>query len=143
MQAMFVDPEITHGLREEVLHWKRLASPKDSLEGSSHLAVFSDPGKLLGVGSVGPVTCPLFLELDANQFWGIAVNPNSRYKAIGRTIMNEIIQLSLEKNKDIIWAKARESAIGFYSKLGFIITNETCEDINTGLPTTLVYEMFM
>jgi len=134
-----IEPDQTHSLRREVLGWQNVTSMKDTLCGVAHFACLTPEGESLAVGSVGPVEFPNFPDIDASQFWGIAVGEDMQGQGLGQLVMEQIIDRSLRQKREILWACARPTALRFYSRLGFVITDDVRIDRNISVPNQLIY----
>lgn len=67
----------------------------------------------------------LFVHQDKYQFRKFAVGPNYQGKGIGSALLQHIISFTITEGGKCIWCNARTTAIGFYSKAGFITTGQT------------------
>ena len=105
------------------LRWKLLRAPwnypkgseRDNLEGSAHhVTARSSEGRLLGVGR-------LHLNSDAEaQIRFMAVAENAQGQGVGRAIVEHLEQLAIEHGVQRIMLNARDIAVGFYEKLGYV-----------------------
>lgn len=81
-----------------------------------HFGLFTD-NKLITIVSV-------FDKNNSLQFRKFATNKEYQQKGYGSTLLKYIIDFAIQQKKSSIWCNARESATGFYKKLGFEETNE-------------------
>jgi predicted GNAT family N-acyltransferase len=66
-----------------------------------------------------------YKNTDAWQLRGMATAQNYQGKGIGAQLVNKVIETVQEKEpKPLIWCNARETAVGFYEKLGWKIDSE-------------------
>ncbi len=104
------------------LRWKVLRKPlgleegteKDDLENQSIHRLVKVSNQVVGVGRLH------FIENKKAQIRYMAVEDDFRGKGIGRLIADEFIRISKERKMLKIILCARESALIFYEKLGFI-----------------------
>jgi len=66
----------------------------------------------------------LFEKGDAMQFRKFATHKQYQHKGYGTTLLKHIIAFAIQEKKSAIWCNARESATGFYEKLGLKKTDE-------------------
>jgi len=66
----------------------------------------------------------LFDDAGIYQFRKFATLPKAQAKGYGSLLLNHIISYARERAATKIWCNARLSALGFYSKLGFIPKDE-------------------
>jgi len=98
---------------------EELQKEKDYL----HIASFEDD-ELLG--------CCMLVEVNRNtlQLRQMAVKDNLQRKGIGASIIYFAEKLSKDKGYKKIMMHARDSAIGFYEKFGYIVKGEPFIEVN-------------
>lgn len=112
--------------------------PEDTYEDVIHLGVKNE-NTVVGTSSWFRKECP---ELDgeaALQLKGMAVDDSLQGSGIGVQIIAAGLALATERGVSIVWARARDSALGFYVRCGF---TEICPgyiDEPTGMPHHNVY----
>ena len=109
------------------LRWKVLREPwnqevgseKDNLDDASihRMAVFND--KVIAVGRLH------FLDKTTAQIRYMAVDKEFEKQGAGKAVYFALEEEARKKNINLIILNARESAIGFYEKLGFTIKKKT------------------
>lgn len=67
----------------------------------------------------------LFIEGSSAQFRKFATLPDYQGKGYGSVLLKHVIKLSSDKGCTHIWCNARTSAIDFYLRFGFRITDKT------------------
>lgn len=110
-----------YGLRWEILRkpWNRpKGSEKDDKEDSAHHIMAIENGKVIGVGRIH------FNSEEEAQIRYMAVDPSFRGKNIGTQILKELERFAKENNAKRIVLNARKSAIGFYEKNNYKITEK-------------------
>jgi len=93
--------------------------PKDDDAGTFHLGVFVD-GRLAGVATYLRDAHP---ELPAREPWrlrGMAVVEEFQSLGLGRALVDAAYPRLAVAGCDMLWFTAREPAVGFYEKQGFI-----------------------
>lgn len=89
-------------------------SERDSLEDTAfHIAAYDGPS-IIGVGR-------LHIEADGTaRIRYMAVHADYRHKGIGRSILRKLEQFGHDHQVRVCWLHARESAVGFYKKNGYV-----------------------
>lgn len=68
----------------------------------------------------------------------MATHPNYRGLNAGKAVVEKAVELTKEKEFDVLWCDARKIALGFYEKCGFEVTGDFYEVRNIG-PHKLMY----
>jgi GNAT superfamily N-acetyltransferase len=113
-----ITPEITWLLRRDVLYpASRIYEMEmdEDLQGY-HFGAFTD-AKLIGVVS-------LFQKGESWQFRKFAIDADFQGKGIGKQLLDYITDFAKSEGAESLWCNARTTAIGFYSKFGFLQTGE-------------------
>lgn len=84
---------------------------------------------------------PLDTERKAMQLKGMAVAHHLQGTGIGRDVLLAGITLAAEMQCDLVWARARNSAIGFYERNGMTVVGDEFTDEATGMPHHLVVKL--
>ena len=88
---------------------------RDKLEKISyHVMAINNKGKIIGVGRLH------FVNINESQIRYMAVDKNFRKKGVGNAIVHELEKHSLNNYRNKIILNARENAVIFYSKLGYV-----------------------
>lgn len=88
---------------------------RDNLEKISyHVMATTNKGKIIGVGRLH------FVNTKESQIRYMAVDKNFRKKGVGNAIVHNLEIHSLNNYRNKIILNARENAVIFYSKLGYI-----------------------
>ncbi|WP_442794969.1 GNAT family N-acetyltransferase [Pelobium manganitolerans] len=127
-----IPPELTLKLRQKELY-PNLDLEKVKLsedDNGIHLGLFHE-NRLITVVS-------LFITGKSLQFRKLATDSRYQKQGFGTQMIKYIINFAREEQLNKIWCNARESAEGFYSKLGFKATDE--KFIKNGIPY-LIMEM--
>ena len=88
---------------------------RDKLEKISyHVMATNNKGKIIGVGRLH------FVNIKESQIRYMAVDKNFRKKGVGNAIVHKLEIHSLNNYRNKITLNARENAVIFYSKLGYV-----------------------
>jgi GNAT superfamily N-acetyltransferase len=101
-----------------------------------HLGVRRD-GRLICVGTFTPAPAPGRPER-ALRLRGMATEPADQGCGAGRTLLTAAADRGRAAGFDLMWAKARDSALGFYEKAGLHAQGDSFLTADTGLPHHLV-----
>ncbi|MCU1455734.1 MAG: GCN5-related N-acetyltransferase [Acidimicrobiales bacterium] len=114
--------EATHAVRREVLRGHApdlgVSGPADDDPAAIHLAASVD-GEVVGVVSGSPVEGPLNGGPGSWQLSSMAVREPWRAHGIGAALLTRLVDEVTEQGGRLIWARARDSALGFYERHGF------------------------
>lgn len=117
----------TYAIRQAVLRpGQDIAScvfEGDDLPATIHFGLYYDD-EIYAVISVYENKNVKFTEKLQFQIRGMAVIQNAQKKGFGRLLMLEVEKVIKTSKADILWFNAREAAVGFYVKLGYLIIDE-------------------
>ena len=82
--------------------------------------------------------CAEMPGVPAVQLKGMAVSDVLQTSGHGRALIEAGVALALERDARVVWARARDSAVGFYEKCGFIVVGDGFVDESTALPHHIV-----
>ena len=133
MAVVEVSWERTRRLRREVLGWADVPVPGDQDAESVHLAVLDDRGEPAAVVSACPHPCQERPGAAATYFWAMAVADGSQHRGLGSELVAELTKRSALAGGSVLWADARESAVGFYMRCGATPVGDPYQDPITGL----------
>jgi GNAT superfamily N-acetyltransferase len=127
-----------HPLRRAVLRGGDPASdlhyPQDDNPDSFHLGAFDDDGTLVGVASFTPAETPYRAGVAAWQLRGMAVAPESQGSGLGAAVIAAAVDRIRSTGAPVLWCNARDTAVGFYDGLGFIVHGDGFVTPDSGLP---------
>ena len=130
-----VDDAMVLPLRHAVLRpgrpLKTACFPQDDAPTTKHFAAFRD-GVMIGVASVYEAELPGHPTKRACQLRGMATEPASRGKGVGRALVDVCLAHARKARADFLWCNARTSAAGFYSRLGFEVVGDQFEIPDVG-----------
>jgi GNAT superfamily N-acetyltransferase len=138
MEVIEVDAVTCLDLRRRVL---RSGTPstdprfaEDDRAETFHLGAVEDDGRLLGVITFTPQPTPLRPGAAAIQLRGMATEPSARGKGAGRALFVTGLARLRDDGFTVVWAKARDSALGFYEGMGMHVEGDGYVTEETGLP---------
>ncbi len=113
----------------------------DLNEATFHLGALVD-GTLIGIATMMRDASPELAAISSDQFRlrGMAVLPGHRDQGIGRAILDNCIEEVRQRDCNLFWCNARETAARFYTAAGFSKTSETTFDIPTAGPHFVMYK---
>ena len=111
--------------------------PEDSYPDVVHFAIFHE-GTAIATSSWFMKECPEKLGVTAMQLKGMAVAEDLQGAGLGALLIDAGIALAMERGATIVWARARDNAIGFYERLGFVSTGLGFIDGPTAMPHHIV-----
>lgn len=105
----------------------------DDLDSTFHLKASDEFGNVLAIASFYEKSHPQLSGGRAIQLRGMASHPEVRGLGYGKALVNHAIQGYTLDNADLIWCNAREVAVVFYERLGFISEGEPFDIPGIGL----------
>lgn len=127
----------THDLRRRVLRQGTASDvvtfEGDELDSTFHLGAW-DAGRLVGISSWMLRAYPDRPAAVAYQLRGMATEPHHQAGGIGSALLAAGLARCLEQGASLVWARARDSALGFYVRHGFETVGLGYVDLTTGLP---------
>lgn len=128
-------------LRVEVLRKGTPAThcsyPEDSYDDSVHLGIVRD-GHVVATSTWFSKPCPLRDDAPAVQLKGMAVSERLHGEGLGEQLIAAGVALASGRGATLVWARARDSALGFYIKCGFDALGDGFVDEPTGMPHHIV-----
>jgi len=110
---------------------------QDDFPGCVHLGIYED-AELVACSSWIPEHWPLDDTLPAIQLKGMAVAKKLQGSGIGAELLSAGITHAEGEGAHYIWARARDSALNFYTQNGFAVFGEQFVDEATGMGHHLV-----
>jgi GNAT superfamily N-acetyltransferase len=90
--------------------------------------------RVVGTSSWFQKECPDLVGETAVQLKGMAVDESLQGTGVGVQIIAAGLALAAERGVSVIWARARDSALGFYLRCGFTEIGPGYIDEPTGMP---------
>ena len=126
-----------HPLRRLVLRGNDPASdvhyPQDDDPASFHLGAKVD-GDLVAVASFTPAATAYREGAAAWQLRGMAVHASSQHAGVGTALMRAASERVTNSGATVLWCNARDTAAGFYERLGFVTHGDGFVTADSGLP---------
>ena len=110
---------------------------EDDLPGAFHLAGRRG-GELVACVSFCPQDSPLRPGRVGWRFRAMAVDTVLQGTGLGRVILTDGIERARAAGAEVIWANARDSAIGFYESMGMVVEGDGWIDAATAMPHHVV-----
>jgi GNAT superfamily N-acetyltransferase len=131
-----VDALATQPLRRQVL---RAGTPstdvhlgEDDDPAAFHLGIQRD-GALVACVSFSPQQMPARPDVEAWRFRAMAVDERYQGEGLGRIVLLAGFDRLRARAVPLVWAKARDTAIGFYERLGMVVVGDGFIDEATAL----------
>lgn len=126
-----------HPLRKDVLR-RGLADPdvhypQDDDPRSFHLGAF-DGADLVAVASFTPAPTRWREGAEAWQLRGMAVAEDRQTSGVGTAIIHAARARVRAAGATVLWCNARDTAVGFYERLGFKVYGDGFVTADSGLP---------
>lgn len=112
--------------------------PEDDLPGTFHLAVRSPDGAVIATSTWLPRAFPPEPDLAALQLRGMATALDRQGAGLGSVLVEAGVGVARDLGCALVWARARDSALGFYRRAGFDVVGDGFVDATTALPHHLV-----
>jgi GNAT superfamily N-acetyltransferase len=129
-----VPAEATHDLRWRILRRGRpgavVVFPEDGRPDAFHLAVRDTDGAddgagpIVAVASFSAEATPYRPGRPAVRLRGMAVDEPSQHHGLGRLLVATVVERLRAQGVAVLWCNARDSAGGFYARLGFEVIGE-------------------
>ena len=129
-----VSAEDVRPLRHLVLRpgrpFEETAFPGDDAPGAAHFGAFRND-ELLAVATLLDSPHPA-LAGRACQVRGMASHPSVRGAGYGAAALAACVAEARARGAAVVWCNAREAALGFYLRTGFVVTGERFEVAGIG-----------
>jgi ribosomal protein S18 acetylase RimI-like enzyme len=133
MELIELDGAQTWPLRKRVLRGDDPAAPgrfpEDDQPGVFHLGVRDSSGMVVAIATFIPGD-------DGVQLRGMAVDPRRQGEGIGSLLVDGAATRLRDLGIERLWCHARDTAIGFYERMGFRVISESFIHGESGLPHT-------
>ncbi|CAB4679025.1 MAG: GNAT family N-acetyltransferase [Actinobacteria bacterium] len=111
--------------------------PEDSYPDVVHFGIIHE-GTAIATSTWFMKECPEVPNISAIQLKGMAVAEQLQGAGLGALLIDAGIALANEHQASVAWARARDSAMGFYERLGFVSTGDGFIDGPTAMPHHIV-----
>jgi len=109
--------------------------PQDASPAARHFAAVSGPGGGVAVAVASCYPAPTSWRPDAAAPWqlrGMAVDTTAQGGGVGRLLLAAVVDGLRDEAADVLWANVRDSAAGFYARMGWRIVGEGF--LSVGIP---------
>lgn len=103
-----------------------------------HLAAFDSQGTMIGTSTWLRRDCAARPNAPAMQLRGMATATHCQGQGIGSVLLQAGFSLCREQRVHIVWANARDAALPFYERHGFVADGEGFIEAITRLPHHVV-----
>jgi len=111
----------------------------DAAPGAWHLGAVDARGRVVAISSFYVVPCPLRPEIrPAVRLQFMAVDPPVQRMGLGSAVMTEAIRRLKGTDAALMWASARDTALRFYERFGFITVEGSGFSGQTGRPHHII-----
>ena len=107
-------------------------TPRDEDPNTWHLAAY-DGDRVVGVVTLFPDATAESGDRRAERFRWMAVHPDWQSRGVGTLLMRHAAQRLRSRGVEVMWAYGRDSALGFYERIGFETLGEGFIDPDTGI----------
>ena len=139
-QVVRISAEETHSVRLAVLRadtpTKEVSFPQDHAPGATHLGVRID-GELVATSTWVPHDAPDGTS-PALQLRGMATSAHLQGSGIGASLIAAGRVHAAQVGAVAVWANARDRALAFYEREGFVVIGDGFVDAVTQLPHHVV-----
>lgn len=144
MKVLRISASDTYPIRQEVLipdhDSKKVKFDFDDDEDISfHLGAFKD-SKLVSVASFYYERNLLFKDQHQYQLRGMATLPECQGQGLSSELLNMAFPIIKQNFCTLLWCNARQSAVGYYKKVGFLTLDDSIFDIEGIGPHILMYK---
>ena len=137
-----VPAEETRALRRFVL---RRGTPTDNVTfdaddrpGTRHLAIRDGDGAVIATSTWFESETPMAAGVRAVQLRAMAVHDDYQGRGLGAVLIAAGAEHAASIGAELVWAKARDSALGFYTSEGFEVVGDGFLTEDTRIPHHLV-----
>lgn len=111
--------------------------PEDAYSDVVHLGITHN-GVVVATSTWFAKECPEAVGEKAMQLKGMAVDSTLQGDGLGAELIAAGIALAQSRSMHVVWARARDSALGFYEKCGFTAVGDQFIDGPTAMPHHIV-----
>ncbi len=110
---------------------------EDNYADAKHFGIVRD-GVVVGTSTWFAKECPERVGLAAVQLKGMATSEALHGEGLGTLLIDRGIEYACSLGAEVVWARARDSALGFYLKCGFEVIGDGFIDEPTAMPHHIV-----
>lgn len=91
--------------------------------GTRHFAAY-DGDTVIGVVTTFPDDTPLAQGRRGEHFRGMAVDDAWQGAGVGTLLMRAVVDAARGRGAEVVWANGRDTALGFYERMGFRVVGD-------------------
>jgi predicted GNAT family N-acyltransferase len=132
-----IDEQRTRELRRRILRPELppdVPLPGDDVPTGVHFGAVDDDGTVVCTCFIYPDSCPWLPAAPAWHLRQMATRPDRRGEGHGAAVVEAAATHALAQGAEILWCNAREGAVGFYARLGFVGHGEIFTDERHQIP---------
>jgi GNAT superfamily N-acetyltransferase len=137
MDVVEISTADTYALRRAVLRdndpSRSVEFPEDDLPGTVHLGIRNELHEIVATSSWVPKECPHYPGMMAVQLRGMATAAELQGRGVGGLLIETGIARHSARGFELMWARARDSALGFYDRHQCTVIGEGFIDDTTRL----------
>ena len=114
---------LRHRILREGRPFEAARSKQDGKAGTVHFAAL-DGDTVVGAITTFPEDTPLAPRRRADRIRSMAVADGWRKAGIGKMLMQAVVDLARRRGAEVLWANGRDTALGFYERIGFRAVGE-------------------
>jgi thiamine transport system ATP-binding protein len=145
LRVVELRPADTHDLRRRVLRASMPAADVvfdgDEIPTTVHLGIISDD-TVVAVSTWLQAPLPDRPGAAAVQLRGMATDPTMQGRGAGTTLLEAGVERARAAGAELVWARARSTALAFYLAHGFVTVGDEFVDAATRLPHIVVVRRF-
>jgi GNAT superfamily N-acetyltransferase len=96
---------------------------QDGDPATRHFAAYAG-SRVVGVVSQFPENTELAPARRAERLRGMAVDPEWQGRGVGHALMRAVADLAQARGAEVLWANGRDTALGFYTSVGFRVAGD-------------------
>jgi predicted GNAT family N-acyltransferase len=144
MKVLRINAQDTYPIRQQVLapshSTQKVKFENDDDEDISfHLGAFKN-SKLVSVASFFYEYNPIFEDMHQYQLRGMATLPEHQGQGLSSELLTTAFPIIKQNLCTLLWCNARESAVGYYEKVGFSKKNNEIFEIENIGPHILMFK---
>jgi GNAT superfamily N-acetyltransferase len=111
--------------------------PYDTAPGAAHHGAYAD-GVLVGCVSTDPTPLEDSDPATSVRFHSMGVDPAWQGQGVGAAVLRALAGVLVDQGTTLLWATARESALGFYRRMGLTVSDREFVVPETGFRLSVI-----
>jgi predicted GNAT family N-acyltransferase len=108
--------------------------PGDDVPDAVHVGAVDPDGTVTCTCFVYPEPCPWQPGRPAWHLRQMATAPERRGQGLGAAVVDAAAAYAAERGAEVLWCNARETAAGFYARIGFVAHGDVFTDAQHTIP---------